>query len=109
MQTYHITKENKKIFITVERTLISGNTQQYLSDFSKIMEGVNPHEYELFIDGTKYIITSLEMQDTLKMHLTHFKELGFKKITIKIGNNVVLKLQVSRIAKYAGLEDVEIL
>ncbi len=109
MQTYQIFKDDHTIRIIVEKYLVPENTEPYISDFSKMIENINIHDYDLYIDGTKYIITPLNMQDTLRKHLKRFKELGFKKITIKIGDKKILKLQACRIAKEAGLDNIEIL
>lgn len=109
MQTYQIFKDDHTIRIFVEKYLVPENTQPYISDFSKTIENINTRDYDLYIDGTKYIITPLDMQDTLRKHLMRFRELGFRKITIKIGDKKVLKLQANRIAKEAGLENIEII
>ena len=109
MHTYEITKDDKSIHIMVERAIVPENTQQYINDLNDIVKDINTHDYDLYVDGTNYIITPLDMQDTLRKHMQHIKELGFKKVTINIGDKKVLKIQVCRIANEAGLDNIEII
>lgn len=84
------------------------NAQAFVNDFKKEAAKVNPATCTLNLDGSKLAISPAQMVDLLRNCFVMYKTMGFNHIILNPGANAVLRMQVNRLAKEAGLTDFEL-
>lgn len=108
MGSYNITTSIGQINVSLEGSFTPENAQNFVKDFKTEVTKVNPATCHLVLDGTRLAISPAQMVDLLRNCFAMYKGMGFKRITMNPGSNVVLRMQVSRLAKEAGLTGFEL-
>jgi len=86
----------------------------FVSDYNAILKAVNVNELELQFDckelkvSGKDVKSGVDMTNMLKACLEMYKKDGFKKIIFNCEKNLVLKMQLQRLAKEVGLPNFEV-
>lgn len=110
MNTYKIDKniaaKNVRIFVGDKMTVTEA--ENFMRDFKQTVASIKASDFELIIDSVKMNVLTQELTDKLTQTMSIYKQAGFKKIIIEIQNNAVLKMQVSRVMRQAGLTDAEV-
>ncbi|KAF4325451.1 hypothetical protein G195_000919 [Phytophthora kernoviae 00238/432] len=70
---------------------------------------INTKEYELNIDCKKLNVTAPEIVPLLEGCLQMFKKDEYKKVVLTLENNAILKMQLSRLGRSVGLDNLEII
>jgi len=83
------------------------DANSFVEDFTKLVSTIPTSEFILSFDANELKVSIQAMLPMLEGCFKMYKELGFKKIIVKIENNVTLKMQLKRIGKTTGL-DIEI-
>lgn len=109
----HIIKNNnikKQLSVTLEGKFSEEEVSLFVADFQKEVSRVNPSTYELIFDSRKFVIMPQNLVPELKRCFTMYKEMNFKSIFINMGiaDNIVQKMQITRIAREVGLENYTI-
>lgn len=111
VSTYLISKNvvGKKIGITVGDKMTPVEAEKFQKEFGALVASINAAEFELEIDSTDMNVLTPDMATRLEGAMALYKQAGFKKILVKLQNSPVLKMQVSRIARQAGLLNMEVI
>lgn len=108
MGSYNFSTSFKEMNISFEGAFTPEDAQNFVNDFKNQVVKVNPATCYLNLDGTKLAISPAQMVDMLRSCFAMYKAAGFNHVTMNPGSNVVLRMQVSRLAKEAGLTDFEL-
>lgn len=110
LSTYSIKKNivAKKIEIAVGDKMTVEEVERFQKEFIATVSSITPKEYTLAIDSTNMNVLTPELATRLEHTMVAYKQAGFKKIEVQLQNSPVLKMQVSRVARNAGLTNMEI-
>lgn len=89
--------------------MTAAEADQFEKEFGAVLASINPADFTLEIDSMYMRVLTPEMAARLEGTMAFYKQAGFKKILIKLDNNSVLKMQVNRVARQAGLTNVEVI
>lgn len=108
MVDYSIEKKIGKLVLTLHGIMDEATAKKFFKEFTDITNSIDPSQYELEIPAEGLSVATQDMQDSLKSALSLYKSLNFKKVTMKLGNNAVLGMQVKRLAREVGLDNFNI-
>lgn len=111
MGTYNMNvNQSKKVYEgKIEGTFSSEDGLNFISSYNKDLSTFNPKEYTISFDCTELNVSTPDVTAILEQCYIMYKKSGFKKVTFKIKNNPILKMQLNRLAKKTGLENSEVL
>jgi len=81
----------------------------FVQAFTNTVKLIKPAECTLTFDAKELQVSQQEMLPMLENCFGLYKSIGFKKIYMNMGDNVVLKMQVNRIARKSGLTNCEVI
>jgi hypothetical protein len=81
---------------------------RYFQDFQKEASKVNPAQCQLYLDGSKLAVSASNSAEILGSCMKMYKDFGFEKVTINIGSNAILKMQVKTLASKVGFSKFEL-
>jgi hypothetical protein len=81
---------------------------RYYQDFKEAASKVNPATCRLYLDGSKLAVSSSDSAPVLGSVLKMYKDFGFEKITMTVGTNAILKMQVKTLAAKVGFSKFEL-
>lgn len=109
MGNYKVSVTATAVNVMCEGNFTPEDAQAFVKEFNKQVSTIKPAQYHLSLDASKLAVSPAEMQELLKGCLTLYKSLGFNKISLNIGTNVILKMQLQRLAKEVGLSSIDFL
>ncbi|WP_025689328.1 hypothetical protein [Paenibacillus zanthoxyli] len=99
----------KVIEIELEGAFSEEDGLKSIQAYKETITGITPADYQLKIDCRKLNVTAPEVVPLLEGCFIMFKGDGFEKVNLTLENNPVLKMQLSRLGRKAGLENLEII
>ncbi len=109
MGNFRVNVSDAVVDVMCEGAFTPEDAQAFLADFNKKVATITPSKYHLSLDASKLAVSPAEMQEMLKGCLSLYKSLGFGRISLNVGTNVIVKMQLQRLAKEVGLNSIEIL
>ncbi len=106
--TIDVKSSTKEITVILEGAFEEQDTQIFVKDFNNEMGKINPSEYEILFDASRFKVLKQEMIPVLESCFKIYKALDFKKIKMILGNPI-LNMQVNRVARMAELHDFSII
>ena len=100
---------NKIINIELEGTFSQEDGLKSIQVYQQTINPIIPADYELQIDCRKLNVTAPEMVPLLEGCFVMFKSDGFVKVNLTLENNPILKMQLARLGRKAGLDNLEII
>lgn len=73
--------------------------KKYIQDYNSTLKKVTPSQYSLVVDASKQSVVSQDVREILTDAMKLYSSSGFKTVTVKTGNNSVLKMQCSSIVR----------
>ncbi|MEC0138112.1 hypothetical protein P4H94_14725 [Paenibacillus macerans] len=102
--------QSAKVFhAEVEGTFSPEDGQASIEAYSKAISTISVPEYEIDIDCTKLNVSAPDSLPLLEGCFALYKKDGFKKVTLRIVKNPILKMQLSRVARTVKLDSYEII
>jgi len=99
-----------KIFhAEVEGTFSPEDGMKSIEAYQTSIASISVPEYSIDIDCTKLNVSAPDALPILEGCFQLYKKDGFKKVTLRIAKNPILKMQLSRIGRTVQLENLEIL
>ena len=106
---FDVNHGEKIMNIMVEGMFSPQDAEAYICEYNKNVSKIEPKKFEVMFDATKLKCTSQEVLPLLENCMNMYKQAGFKKIKMSMGNSTIVKSQVKRVIDKAGLTNVEIL
>lgn len=100
---------NKVLNIELEGAFSQEDGLRSISAYQDTIAPINTQEYHLNIDCKKLNVTAPEIVPLLEGCLQMFKKDEFKKVVLTLENNSILKMQLSRLGRSVGLNNLEII
>ena len=108
MGSFSISSTSNSINAVCEGMFTQQDAMSYVENFKKEAAKVTPAKCHLSLDGSKLSVSPKEMQEILTNVLALYKSMGFNDVTMNLGTNAILKMQISRIASEAGFTDFKV-
>lgn len=108
MGTYNFSTNGDKMNIALAGSFDKPTVEGFVAKFNTEVKKIQPAKCELVIETSQMQVQPGDMHDTLKGCFKLYGSAGFKKISMNVGDNVILAMQARRIAKEAGLSNVEV-
>lgn len=110
VSTYLIKKNSvtKKVEVAVGDRMTLVEAENFAKEFLATVASINASQYQLVIDSTNMQVLSPQLAKELEGAMLLYKQAGFSKVIVKIQDNVTLRMQVKRVAREAGLLNLEI-
>ncbi|MFJ8235572.1 hypothetical protein ACIQ34_07475 [Ureibacillus sp. NPDC094379] len=108
--TYKIVKNpaNKVINLTVGDKMTIQEAEKFVRDFQLTVKSIDASSWVLDIDCTGMQVLTQELADSLTGAMALYKEVGFQKVLFTVKENIVLKMQLSRVARNGKLDNFEV-
>lgn len=81
----------------------------FVAEYTKVINEINPAEYEFQFDATKLKVSTQDMIPMLSACLELYKQAGYRKIVFDCAGSATLKMQLRRVATMTGLENYEVI
>ncbi len=103
--------ESKKTFnIVLKGNFDPESGRAYVEAYNKNINSINPSEYILEFDCVELAVSGQESLPVLRSCFETYAKAGFKKvISIIDSKNIVLGMQINRIARETGLPNFELI
>lgn len=75
----------------------------FLNEYQRQVKAINAKNYDVVLNAVDLKVSPQEMLPLLEQCFELYKQTGFKKVFMILGNSVTLKMQVKRVADKAGL------
>ncbi|PRR83419.1 hypothetical protein [Clostridium vincentii] len=108
-------KAKKILFAKAFGSFGPNDANAFVQEYLTILKPVNATEYELLFDCKdlkvtgKDLKTGTDMTALLAACIDQYKKDGFKKVIFTCDKNIVIKMQLSRLAKKADLPNFEVI
>ena len=94
------------IFVNGKMTMEDANA--FVADYNTKMRAITPNAFDLEVDCTQMQLLNADMTANLTEVMKMYKTTGFKHVKFTVANNITLKMQLSRLAKTAGLSNATV-
>ncbi|SDJ78484.1 hypothetical protein [Sediminibacillus albus] len=106
--TINVVSSSKTIEMEVKGSFSSEDVKNFVTDYQKKVNSIDASSYTLDVDCTSMDLLTKDMVPSLENSFKMYNESGFNKVVFTIKKNPVLKMQLNRIAKSAGLTNSEV-
>lgn len=109
--TYKIQVEAplKKVVVAVGAHMTIAEAERFATEFQRTVTSIDASTYTLEVDCTSMKVLNTELTERLTGAMGLYKEAGFKKTEFIVNNDTILKMQLSRVARNAGLTNAEVI
>ncbi|WP_117170767.1 hypothetical protein [Paraliobacillus sediminis] len=110
MEKYSIKvdKTNKKVDMMVSGSFEPEDVELFVKDYQTKVGSITANQYTLDVDCTTMNILTKDMVPSLENSFKMYNQSGFEKVLFTIKKSPVIKMQLKRIAKNAGLTNGEV-
>lgn len=98
-----LNKTNKELNIRIWGMYGPDDANSFIEEFTKITASIQPSEFVLFFDAEELKVSTQDMVPMMEGCFKMYKDFGFKKVVAKVGSNVTLKMQLTRVGRGVGL------
>lgn len=98
----------KTVNISVKGRMTMEDSQLFITEYNTKMNSIKASEYTLEVDCIDMPVVTPEMAEELTGVMGLYKTTGFGKVVFQIKSNTVLKMQLSRLARNAGLSNATV-
>lgn len=103
----NLDKAKKEIGLKINGSFTPDKVDQFIKDYNSNVNSINASEYILKLDVKDLELVSPEMVPLLEDCYALYRDSKFKKVVFEISNNIIVKMQLSRLARKVGLTNTE--
>ncbi|HWI49586.1 MAG TPA: hypothetical protein VNU45_15325 [Rummeliibacillus sp.] len=100
-------KLKKEMYMQINGSFSPEKVDEFIKDYDRNVNSIKASEYNLRLDCKDLSLVSPELVPLLENCYAMYKETGFQKVIFEIPNSVILKMQLSRLSRKAGLTNAE--
>lgn len=104
----HANPAAKTLESKVEGVMSVQDAVNFIAQYKHAAAAIPTTQYSLIFDCTKLGVSPKESQEKLMECFALYKQANFKETLFLVGNNSILKMQLSRMAQSAHLERYQI-
>ncbi len=108
MGNFKVTTGDKTVDVICDGVFTPSDAQAFVAEFQKQTASITPANCSLNLDASNLAVSPAEMHEILKGCLNMYKAMGFGKVTLNVGTNVIVKMQVQRLANEIGFNSFEV-
>ncbi|MBY0010245.1 hypothetical protein H7K49_07285 [Paenibacillus typhae] len=97
---------SKIVHMQLEGTFSNEDGLKTMQAYQQTVNPITASEYSLHIDCRKLNVTAPDVVPLLESCFNMYKSDGFQQVTLALENNPLLKMQLSRLGRKAGLENM---
>lgn len=98
-----VNKATKVVNMTVAGQMTMEDAKLFVGEYKTKIGPLNGSEFDLVVDCTEMKVLTPELSEDLTGVMKMYKDTGFKTVTYNIKGNAILKMQLTRICRNAGL------
>lgn len=100
----------KKVEMKVSGTFTPQDYQNFVRDYAKMASSIDAKTFTLEVDCRDMDLLATEEVEKLKGSFASYKETGFQKVIFIISTSqTIIKMQLARVAREAGLSNHEVI
>lgn len=105
-----VNRVSKKVEMVVSGSFTPEQAEKFVKDYHSKLSGINASEYVLEFDCRDLNLVSQDMRPSLEACFGLYKASGFTKIIIGIKKEetTILKMQLNRLGRSVGLDNLEV-
>lgn len=103
-----VNQAQQTIDMEVKGSFTPEQAEAFHRDYTTKVGSIEPGKYTLNVDCTSMNIITQDMVPKLEHSFGLYKESAFNKIVFSIKENPIVKMQLNRIARNAGLTNAEV-
>lgn len=96
-------KSNKELKVKAWGMYGIEDANSFVKDFIKTTFSIKASEFILCFDAAELKVFTGEVVPVMEKCFEIYKDFGFKKVLMEAGSNAILKMQLKRVGKNAGL------
>lgn len=97
----------KEVNITLSGVFETDSAERFFIELNKKLSNINPSEYLLKLEASEFETVTQETFPLLVNVIQLYESFKFKKIYFNLNINEIVKMQVNRAIKIAGLTNYE--
>jgi len=109
MYTLNINSVKKEVNLEVKGTFTPEKAKGFIDDYNRRVGVIKASDFVLRLDCRDLDLVTQEMVPELESCYRLYKESGFQRVIFEIKKSPVLKMQLSRLVRNAGLTNVEVI
>ena len=82
---------------------------RFINDYERSVKGLNASEFKIDLDCTKLNVSTPDVLPMLEQCYKMYQATGFEFVIFRIAKNMVLRMQLNRVARATGLSNYEII
>lgn len=98
----------KTVDMVVGGTFTPEQAEAFVKDYQTKLSSVKANEFDLHFNCGDLDVINKEMTESVVACLNLYKATGFSKVIIGIKKNPILKMQLNRLGRTAGMTNLEI-
>jgi adenine deaminase len=106
--TIDTNRTTKEIQMKVVGVFTPQQAEAFHNDYKKHIGSIQASDFTLNVDCTDMKVISQDMIPKLQYSFELYKNSGFKKVKFITNGQVVIKMQINRIARTVGLPNYEV-
>lgn len=106
--TIEVNTIRKVVNVCVEGRMTLEDSKLFVSEYNTKMNTINTSEYTLEVDCVNMPVVTPEMAEELTGVMGLYNSTGFNKVIFQVKSNNILKMQLSRLARKAGLTNASV-
>lgn len=106
--TIKVNSLKKEVEMEVSGTFTPEKAEAFIEEYTNKVNTINAADFTLRLDCTSLDVVTQQQIPELEKCYVLYRESGFKKVIFEIHNNNIVKMQLNRLARKAGLTNVEI-
>jgi hypothetical protein len=103
----NVKRVQKTIEMAVRGAFTPEQAGQFHKDYEHEIGSIKADEFVLKVDCLDMTVITQDMIPKLQYSLEMYKKSGFKTIQVLINKSMIIKMQINRVARNAGLTNLE--
>ncbi|MFX3618879.1 MAG: hypothetical protein ACE3JK_15330 [Sporolactobacillus sp.] len=103
----NVKAQEKEIDMVIRGSFTKEDVMSFVTDYNQSLQPIDPKDFILNVDCTTMNIITQDMIPDLENSFSLYGQAHFKKIVFIIVKSPVIKMQLNRVAKHAGLNNFD--
>lgn len=106
--TIEVNPASKVMKVSVAGKMTMEDSKAFVSEYNTKTNAINPSDFTLEVNCLNMPVVTQDMTEELTNVMGLYKSTGFKQVVFQIKSNSTLKMQLSRLARNAGLTNATV-
>ncbi|KOS67619.1 hypothetical protein AEA09_02980 [Lysinibacillus contaminans] len=97
-----------EMFVQIEGSFTEQQAKEFIADYNRNTSRIQPSNFTLRLDLKDLNLVTQELVPSLESCFLLYKQSNFNNIVLELNSNPILKMQMNRMARTAGLTNLSI-